>query len=62
MSDNIIYTCKDIMKIMQIGRNAAYNLMKSPCFPSIKIGGTYRVSEEAFNKWLKTYEGKQVII
>jgi excisionase family DNA binding protein len=47
-----VYTVKDIQAILDISRNTAYELVKSRAFPVIKLGDTYRVSKEAFNKWL----------
>lgn len=42
---------KDLMQLMKIGRDKAYNLMRSKSFPSIRIGKSYRVSEDAYNRW-----------
>jgi len=47
-----IYTYKDIMKILGIGKNQAYQLLKSEEFPVIRIGKTYKVSKYVFNQWL----------
>lgn len=47
-----VYTVKEIQKILNIGKNTAYQLIESRPFPVIKIGNTYRISKEAFNKWL----------
>ncbi len=42
---------KDLMRLMKIGRDKAYDLMRSEGFPSFRIGNSYRVSEEAYNRW-----------
>lgn len=42
---------KDLMQLMKIGRDKAYDLMRSDGFPSFRIGKSYRVSEEAYNRW-----------
>lgn len=47
-----VYTVKDIMQQLQVGKNTAYQLVKSGAFPVIKIGDTYRVSKEVFDKWI----------
>ena len=57
-----VYTVKDIMRILKIGRNRAYELMQSSGFPSTKLGHTYFVTPDKFQKWLDRYEGKEYII
>lgn len=47
---------KDLQKTLNIGRNVAYSLMKSDCFPSIQIGKKWFVSERALKEWLKDNE------
>ena len=49
---------KDLQKIMPIGRDKAYALMRSSVFPSVKIGGQYLVSEVALEEWEKQYRCK----
>lgn len=49
---------KDIQKKLNIGRDKAYALMHSSGFPSTKLGGQYIVTEEALEKWLRSYEYK----
>lgn len=53
---------KDLQKILKIGRSSAYNLMKSDCFPSIKIGRKYLISEETLKEWLKDNEFSEIIL
>lgn len=54
MEDNKkFYTVQDIQKILCIGRNKAITLLKTEGFPAIKIGRTYRVDSDDFNKWLE---------
>lgn len=45
---------RDISRILQIHFNTAYKLVKT--LPHIKIGSTYRVSTEAFQKWIRDQE------
>ena len=54
----ILYT-KDLMKVLGIGRDRAYALMRSSGFPSTRLGKNYFVTEENLQKWLKTYTGRQ---
>ena len=50
---------KDIEKIFGCGRNKAYELMKSPGFPAIRIGKNLYVSKEELEKWIEDYSGKE---
>ena len=44
---------------LRIGRDKAYKLMHTSGFPSIKIGGTYFVSQDELQKWLQRYTYKE---
>ena len=44
-------TPKQVGEILQIGRDSAYELVRS--LPHLKIGKQYRVSTEAFQRFLK---------
>lgn len=46
----------DLQRILKIGRNKAYKLMRLSSFPSIKIGNQYRVRREALEEFIKEYE------
>lgn len=43
----------EIMKIMGIGRDRAYEIIKSGEFRYIKVGRRYLVHEQVFDNWLK---------
>lgn len=58
----IMYTTEDVQKILKIGRDRAYNLMRAKGFPSMKMGRKYYVSSDALGDWLKAYRGKEFII
>lgn len=47
-----VYDYKDIMRLLKIGKNQAYSLMKSEMFPVIHLGKSYKVSKVVFDKWL----------
>jgi len=47
-----IYTVDEIQDILGIGRNAAYSLVKSGVFHSVRIGGNIRISKRSFDEWL----------
>ncbi|UUZ80726.1 helix-turn-helix domain-containing protein [Paenibacillus sp. P26] len=51
--EKVMLGVADIMKKMGIGRDRAYEIMKSGEFRSIKLGRRYLVHEEVFEKWLK---------
>lgn len=46
------YTVQEIMKILNIGKNAAYQLVEQKYFKSVRIGSSIRISKESFDKWL----------
>lgn len=48
------YTVKEIQNILSIGKNAVYALISDAPFRVIKIGKTYRIPKESFDKWLNT--------
>lgn len=47
-----VYTVQDIMDILCISKTSAYKFIKDkPPFKVIKIGDSYRISKESFDKW-----------
>ena len=50
--DKRTYTVSEIQEMLNIGRSAAYNLIKQNLFRSVRIGGTIRISVKSFNDWL----------
>ena len=40
------------MKILGVGKNAAYQLVAENKFKSVRIGSSIRISKESFDKWL----------
>jgi excisionase family DNA binding protein len=47
-----VYTVSDIMVILDLSKNTAYDLIKEGHFPIIKIKSTYRIPRKGFNEWL----------
>ena len=52
-----VYTVKDVMMFLGISRSAAYDYIKKveeekKPFRVIKIGTSYRIPKESFDKWL----------
>lgn len=48
----MLLTVKDLIQMLNIGRDTAYALMHAAGFPSIKLGGRYYVSRDELQKWL----------
>jgi len=53
-----VYTVSDLTKILKIGKNTAYALMRSQGFPSYRINERYYITEAALNEWLSNTSGK----
>ncbi len=49
--DPIIYEATDLMRILRVGKNAAYNLMNDRNFPSFRVGRKLFVTQDAFEEW-----------
>jgi len=50
----------DLMEYLGIGRDAAYALMRSKTFPSIKLGKVYIVTVTELEKWLERNTGREI--
>lgn len=46
------YTVKEISEILGVSSNAAYALVKSGYFKTVRIGATIRISKKSFDSWL----------
>lgn len=46
------YTVEEIQNILSIGRSAAYDLVKTGNFRTVRIGGSIRISKKSFDAWL----------
>ena len=60
--DNELLTYKDLQAKLHIGKNRAYELMKSACFPSIKINNRYYVTKKNLSEWLQEYTYRQFLL
>jgi len=58
--DPVIYTVKDIQRIFKCGKNQAYELMNSDCFPSFKINCKLLVYKNKLEEFLNKNTGKTV--
>ena len=54
MSDRLL-TYKDLQDILHIGKNRAYELLKSDCFPTIRINNRMYVSSRHLRQWIEQY-------
>ncbi|WP_214779324.1 helix-turn-helix domain-containing protein [Exiguobacterium sp. s22] len=52
----LVLSTDDVAKIMNIGKSAAYDLMKSKEFYIVQVGKQFRVSREIFFNWLNGKE------
>ena len=57
-----VYTSKDIQTLFKCGKRQAYELMRAPAFPAIKVGGRYIVEKSALMRWFATNEGRTFIV
>jgi predicted DNA-binding transcriptional regulator AlpA len=53
MCEKVMLGVKDVMKLMGIGRDRAYELMNSKQFHVIKVGRRLIVHKDVFTNWLK---------
>lgn len=56
--EKVMLDVKDVMTITGLGRNNAYELMKSGEFNVKTIGKKYLVHKEVLENWLKGETGK----
>lgn len=54
------YTVEEIQNILSIGRYAAYSLVKSNVFHSVRVGGNIRISRRSFDTWLDDISDKRM--
>lgn len=48
-----LLTVGEMSKILRIGRVKAYQIIKTPGFPSVKIGRSVRIPKKALLKWIE---------
>lgn len=47
------YRVEDIVRILDISRSAAYNLVREGHFKTVRIGSAIRISRKSFDEWLE---------
>jgi len=50
--EKLVYTVREIAKILGIGINSAYDLIHQNKVPYIKLGRKIRIPKRAFEAWL----------
>ena len=58
-NDKLTYTVSEMAKVLNIGKNKAYELVKTEGFPVIYIGSSIRIPIEALKKRLN--DGKDYL-
>ena len=53
MVESLYYTVEDIQAVLGCGRSKAYRLVALPTFPKIRIGRTFYIRKDEFEKWAK---------
>lgn len=54
--DDKLYTVLEVAKILRIGKNRVYELIKMGLLPALNLGGL-KVRKESLGKFLQEYEG-----
>lgn len=58
MEGNRILTPKDLMAMLQLGRNSVYELLQLDIIKSVKIGRNYRIEEKDVLEYLAKHKNK----
>jgi excisionase family DNA binding protein len=62
LNDDRLLTVQDVQGILQFSQNKVYKLFHSEAFPSMKIGGQYRISQKALQWWIDTYRNRKFLL
>jgi excisionase family DNA binding protein len=52
------YRVEDIQRLLGIGRNSAYGLIKQDGFPCIRVGSRVIIPSDLFHAWVSEQAGK----
>ena len=55
-----VMDAKQIAQALQISKTGAYNLLNSPDFPTLRIGGRKMVMKNDPLEWLKSHTNRKV--
>ena len=53
-----VLSVKELAKILRIGTNSAYTLVRNGIVPSIRVGRVYRIPFSSVQEFLANCEGK----
>lgn len=54
--EKLTYTVIEMAQVLNIGKNKAYELVRTEGFPVVYIGSTIRIPVSALQKWLDDWE------
>lgn len=60
--ENEYISVVEASKILGIGKNAMYALVRQPGFPCVKIGKKIIVRRSGLDEWMKNHDGKEVVL
>lgn len=49
--EKLVYTPKDIQKMLSLSKSTVYNMIKKGELPAVKIGNSYRIAVSKFQDW-----------
>jgi excisionase family DNA binding protein len=52
--DKLVYSAKDISRMLSISMNKVYELLHEDKIPYVKIGKKFIIPKKAFENWLDT--------
>ena len=55
-------TVKDIQQHLFLSKNIVYQLVQMDSFPKIKIGNSYRIPKDKYEKWIEQNIRREIII
>jgi len=55
-----VLSVKEMQKELGIGRNVAYELVRIPGFPVIRVGKKYLIPRDGLYRWLEENQGKEI--
>ncbi|MEN8908278.1 MAG: helix-turn-helix domain-containing protein [Clostridiales bacterium] len=54
--EKLVYNVNDLTKVLDIGLNKAYELVRENKIPNIRVGKKYMIPRKELLKWLKKSE------
>ena len=57
---NDYYNQEDLQQLFGFGRDKMHRFLLSGLLPTVKVGGRYYISKEAFDRWMRNNAGKVI--